>query len=447
MRSKPQTRFTKAGEVAIAYQVVGKGPIDLVYASGWLHNIDVIWEHPGYNRLLSLLAEKCRLILFDKRGTGMSDRNVGAPTLEQRADDIRAVMDAAGSDKATLFGVSEGGNMTTVFAATYPERVRSIVLAGCFPCRAWKPDWPLGARPGDFETTLAELEARWGDLGYLLELRAPSVAQDAAERAFINRLFTQSASPGSALALTRLNQEIDIRPILPAVQVPALVLHSSNDRVVSVPEARYLAENLPNAELRILDREDHMPWIGDVDRIAAEITGFACSASHEKPRDRVLVSILMTDIVGSTDRAAQVGDAALHDLIEAHDAAARRAIACNQGRLVKTLGDGVLATFPGPSRVIAAARMLSDEVRKLGLSVRAGLHAGECLRRDNDISGLAVTVAARLLDVSQGNEIWVSETVRDLVVGSDLEFQPAGVHRLKGVPGDCNLYKLHGSDG
>lgn len=438
---KPRTHFTSAGDVAIAYQVVGDGPVDLIYATGWLHNIDVMWEHTGYNRLLSQLAKRFRLILFDKRGTGMSDRDVGAPTLEERTDDIRAVMQAAQSDKAAIFGVSEGANMTTMFAAMYPEKVSSIVLVGCYACRKWKPDWPYGFRRADFERMMELLEENWGDFSEFMTLRAPSVADDPHEIEFNNRLFVQSGSPRTALSLTRLNYELDIRPILPSVHAPALVLHSRGDRTVSVDEAEYLADTLPNSRLKVLERDDHLPWIGDVDEIAAEIVNFALNAD-EQVSDRVLATILMTDIQGSTEAAAGMGDARWRDIIDAHDTAAARAVARNGGRLVKTMGDGILATFSGPSRAVACAKSLQSEAATLGLSVRAGVHTGECEQRGQDISGIAVNVAARILDVTPGGVCYVSSIVRDLTAGSGIEFAPAGTHSFKGVPGDWDIHSV-----
>ncbi len=439
---KPQTQFTRAGNVAIAYQVVGEGPVDLVYAFGWLSNIDIIWEHPGYNRLLTRLSERCRLILFDKRGTGMSDRDVGAPTLEERTDDIRAVMDAAGSEKASIFGVSEGGNMTTMFAATYPERVSSIVLVGCFPCKAWKPDWSHGLKRADFEKDIEDLGQNWGDFDDFFRSVAPSVCDDPQEQAFMNKVIVQSGSPGSAIKITRLNYEMDIRPILPAVDAPALVLHAERDHTVSMDEAQYLADHLPNGRLKILDREDHLPWIGDVDAMADEIATFALQSEKGPSSDRILATILMTDIVGSTETSVRIGDAQWRDLIDAHDTAAARTIARQGGNLIKTLGDGVLATFAGPSRAVACARALQTEAASLGLSVRAGIHTGECERRGEDISGIAVNLTARILDATPGGECRVSSTVRDLVAGSGLQFESAGSHSLKGVPGDWALHTV-----
>lgn len=437
---KPRTQFTKAGDVAIAYQVVGEGPVDLVYASGWLSNIDIVWEHAGYNRFLTNLSKRCRLILFDKRGTGMSDRDVGAPTLEERTDDIRAVMNAVGSEKASIFGISEGGNMTTMFAATYPERVSSIVLAGCFPCRAWKPDWPHGQKMDAFESYVDDLGANWGDFGSFLDSVAPSVSDDPDEQEFISKMLIQSGSPSSAIKITRLNYKLDIRPILPVVSAPALVLHSSRDRTVSMDEAKYLADHLPNGALKILDRDDHLPWIGDVDTMADEITTFALHSEMGASTDRVLATILMTDIVGSTETSVRVGDAQWRETIDAHEAAVARSVDKYGGTLIKTMGDGVLATFAGPSRAVACARAIQGEAETLDLSVRAGIHTGECERRGADISGIAVNLAARILDVTPGGECRVSSTVCDLVAGSGLEFKSAGTHSLKGFPSEWALH-------
>lgn len=439
---KPRTQFTKAGNVAIAYQVVGEGPVDLVYAFGWLSNIDIIWEHPGYNRFLTHLSKRCRLILFDKRGTGMSDRDVGAPTLEERADDIRAVMNAAGSKKASIFGVSEGGNMTTMFAATYPERVSSIVLVGCFPCKAWKPDWPHGLKRAEFETDIEDISRNWGNYDSFFRSVAPSVSDDPYEQAFMNKLIVQSGSPSSAIKITRLNYEMDIRPILSSVDAPALVLHSSRDRTVSLDEAHYLADNLPNGRLKVLDRDDHLPWIGDVDEMADAIASFALHSDVGPSSDRILATILVTDIVGSTETSVRVGDAGWRELIDDHDTAAARAIARHGGTLIKTLGDGVLATFAGPSRAVACAGDLRNEAASLGLSMRVGIHTGECERRGEDISGIAVNLAARILDATPGGECRVSSTVRDLVAGSGLQFESAGSHSFKGFPGDWALHTV-----
>ena len=438
---RPQTRFTRSGSVAIAYQVVGDGPIDLVYASSWLHNIGVIWEHPGYRRFLEDIASIGRLILFDKRGTGLSDRDIGTDTLEERAEDIRAVMDAAGSQSATVVGVSEGGHVTAMFAATYPERTRSIILIGCTPCIAWRVDWPSGWRRNEFERFLADLIENWGQPTDLSRL-APSVANDPKEQEFFARLLTQSASPASAAAYTRNWYDTDIRQVLRAIAAPALVIRRRGDRTVSSEDWQYLANNLQNGRLVLLDGEDHLPWIGDADPIVDEIRRFAFKADAPTQRDRVLLTVLMTDIAGSTEQAVRIGDQAWREIIEAHDRAAGAAVARHGGTIIKSTGDGLLATFQGPSRAIVCARELQSETQSLGVLVRAGIHTGECLRRKNDVSGLAVNISARIMDEAPGGEIWVSGTVRDLVVGSDLTFEPLGTRALKGVPGEWPLYKV-----
>ena len=439
---KPRTQFTRAGDVAIAYQVFGDGPVDLIYIAGWLHNIDVVWEHPGYRQFLMGLAKHCRVILFDKRGTGMSDRDVGAPTLEERAEDIRAVMAAVGSEKAAIFGISEGGSMTAMFAACYPELVSAIVMIGCFPCRAWRPDWPRGQRRKEFEEEMIALERNWGDLAYMLDWAAPSVRDRPEEQAFWNRLLTQAASPKSAVAITRLNYEIDLRPILPSVDVPTLVLHPEKDAAVAEEDGRYLAQHIPGARFEYVRNSDHLPWIGDSEDIIRQITAFVCRPPEPKVDDRFLASILMTDISASTQTAAEMGDDAWKQTIEAHDHAAARAIARHEGALVKTMGDGVLATFSGPSRAIACARELASDAAGLGLMVRAGIHTGECLRRSSDVSGMAVNIAARVLEHVSESEIGVTGIVKGLVVGSGLEFDPIGTKTLKGVPDEWPLFRV-----
>ncbi|WP_386331842.1 adenylate/guanylate cyclase domain-containing protein [Sulfitobacter sediminilitoris] len=439
---KPQTRFTRSGDVAIAYQVIGDGPQNLIYASGWLSNIDVLWENPGYNRFLSRLAENCRLILFDKRGTGMSDRDVGVPTLEERAEDIRAVLDAAGADKASIFGVSEGGSMALMFAASYPERVNSIVLFGCRPCRAWKPDWPYGQRRAEFEKGIETEVGNWGDFSQFFNVIAPSAADDPNELAFFNRMIVQSGSPKTAERLTRLNYEHDVRVLLPTIQSPTRIIHADGDQSVGAVEAKYLADHLPNAEYLEITRVDHIPWVGDAHQVADLIVDFVSKPEKPLQNDRVLLSILVTDIVGSTQRAAIVGDDKWREVIEEHDRAVMRALARCNGTLIKSLGDGVMASFRGPSNALAAASAIRAEAEKIGLDVRAGIHTGECLKRGDDLTGLAVNISARIADIAYENEIWVSGTVRDLVVGSGREFSPLGAVSLKGIPEEWPLYKL-----
>lgn len=429
--------------VAIAYQVVGDGPIDLIYATGWLGNIDMMWESPRYRAFLERLASFSRLIVFDKRGSGLSDRDVGSPTLEQRAEDIRAVMDAAGSETASLFGVSEGGSMTCMFAATYPERTRSIILLGCTPCSAWKPDWQLGSRRGDFERWLQDTEMQWGNIEEL-DMYSPEMARDTVERGHFNRLLLQSASPSSMVAISRLNYEIDMRQVVPVISAPALVVVRDGDRPDLQAGARFFAENIPNNRLAILEGDDHLPWFGDAMAICDEMQRFTLGEASSPSEERVLATVLITDIVGSTDMAARIGDAAWRGLIDKHDRICGATITQHQGQFVKSLGDGLLATFAGPSRAIACAVDIREKVGGLGLSIRAGLHAGECLRRGDDISGMAVNLTARIADKAEADQVLTSGTVRDLVVGSGTSFDLAGVHQLKGVPGDWLLYRVAG---
>src|SRR5262245_32321416 len=304
----PRTRYTKSGNVSIAYQVVGEGPIDLVYSPGWISNVEYRWENPDYARFLRRLASFSRLILFDKRGTGLSDRDVGLSTLEQRVDDIRAVMDAVGSEKAALFGTSEGGLMSAMFAAIHPERSIALVLLGSYARESWAPDYPWGSKPeAYFKTWHEDLEKSWGEAFQLSEA-APSMANDEAARAWAGAYFRNSASLSGAIALADWNFEVDIRGILPSIQVPTLVLHRTGDRWYSTAQAQYLADHIPGAKLVLLPGDDHMAWWGDQERLAAEIQEFLTGTRQATPTERVLLTIVVTDIVGSTDRAARMGD-------------------------------------------------------------------------------------------------------------------------------------------
>ncbi len=431
----------RTGGVSVAYQVVGDGPIDLVYASGWLHNADLIWESPRYRDFLHGLAEFSRLVIFDKRGTGLSDRNVGAPTLEERADDIRAVMDAVGSETANIFGVSEGGSMTCMFAATYPERTSSIVLYGSNPCAAWKPDWPYGDRRGDLEKHIDQIVSTWGET-WKFERFSPEMVKHEDEVEVWRRMLINSASPSSAEAISRLNYEIDIRPVLSSISSPALAVVREKDAEEYVEGARLYAKSLQNAQLKFLDGRDHLPWFGDSKSVLDAIRDFVF-AEHGKPtEERVLASVLMTDIAASTEHASNVGDARWRELINLHDDACKRSVDRHNGQFVKSTGDGVLAIFPGPSRAIESAVEIRGQAANLGLPVRAGVHSGECLRRGDDVSGLAINIASRIADAASSGDILVSGTVRDLVVGSKLSFEPLGDYKLKGLPGSWPLLKL-----
>ncbi len=432
-----------SGEVNIAYQVVGEGPLDLVFVSGWVSNLDLMWEDPSYARFLRRLASFSRLILFDKRGTGLSDRvpETDLPTLEARMDDVRAVLDAAGAERAALLGHSEGGPMCLLFAATYPERTNALVLIGTYARRLIGEGYPFGATPEAYDAFLAEIADGWGGpVG--LEVRAPSLADDERFRTWWSDYLRMSASPGAALALTRMNGQIDVRPALRTIEVPTLVVHRSGDRALPVEGARYIAERIRDVRLVELPGDDHLPFVGDQDAILDEIEEFLTGARRGAESDRVLATVLFTDIVGSTERAVELGDRDWRDLLDSHHVLVRRELERWRGTELATAGDGFLATFDGPARAIRCACGVRDAVRGLGLEIRAGLHTGECEVRGDTIAGIAVHIGARVAALAAAGEVLVSSTVKDLVAGSGIEFDERGEHDLKGVPGRWQLYSV-----
>ena len=437
----PETRYAKSGDVNIAYQVVGNGPRDLILVPGWMSNIEVFWEEPAVARFLRRLASFSRLILFDKRGTGLSDRIGDMPDLETRMDDVRAVMDAVGSERATLCGYSEGGVMCMLFAATYPARTTALITIGSFACQGSRPDYPWGRTPEQQAQFLEAIETQWGGpVG--LDTRAPSVAHDDRVRQWWSRFLRMSASPAAALALTRMNVQIDVRHILPAIHVPSLLLHAVGDMAVSVHASRYMAQHIAGAKFVELPSNDHLPWATDTDAILDEIEEFVTGERHGPDPDRILATILFTDIVGSTDRAAELGDQRWRDLLESFYGVVRRAIPGFRGVEVGTTGDGMLATFDGPARGIRCARSIADAVVSLGVQVRTGLHTGECEVLGSDVGGIAVHTAARVAALAQPGEVLVSHTVKDLVAGSRICFESRGTHTLKGVPGEWPLFAV-----
>jgi class 3 adenylate cyclase len=437
----PATRYAKSGDVHIAYQVVGEGPLDLVFVPGFVSHLEATWESPPQRRFFERLASFSRLILFDKRGTGLSDRSSHVFTLEQRMDDVRAVMDAAASDRAALFGFSEGGPMSALFAATYPERTSALVIYGSYARRLWAPDHPFGRSAAEFDAILATMERDWGGpMG--LDIWAPSVAGDEEFRRAWAAYLRLAASPGAALAVMRMNREIDVRHVLPAVRVPALVLHRTGDRLTSVDQGRYLAQHIPGARFVELPGDNHVAWVGDMDAILDEVEEFLTGVRHGPEPDRVLATVLFTDIVGATERAASLGDRRWRDLLERHHAAVRRELARFRGREIDTAGDGFLAAFDGPARGVQCAQAISSAVRNTGLDVRAGLHTGECEVMGDKLGGLAVHIGARVAGLAGPGEVWVSSTVRDLVAGSGLRFADRGPHTLKGVPGEWRLFAV-----
>ena len=439
----PDTRYAKSGEVHIAYQVVGDGPLDLVFVPGWVSNVEEIWEEPHPRRFFERLASFSRLIMFDKRGTGLSDPVPIAdlPTLEERMDDLRAVMDAAGSERAAIFGHSEGGVMSVLFAATYPERTTALITLGTFAKRIWSEDYPWAPTDDRRDEEYAAIEQDWGR-SLDLEVYAPSMVNDRAFASWFVGYLRRSASPQAALALLKMNTQADIREVLPAVRVPALVMNRVGDLDVKIEEARYLAARIPGAKLIELPGAEHVMWVGDTEPLLEEIQEFLTGVRGHVEPDRVLATVLFTDIVGSTERAAALGDRAWGDLAERHHAVMRSELERYRGREVDTAGDGFFATFDGPARAIRCACAMTEAVRELGLEIRAGLHTGEVEQIDGDIGGIAVNIGARVSAQAGPSEVLVSQTVKDLVAGSGLAFEDAGEHVLKGVPERWRLYRV-----
>ena len=392
-------------------------------------------------RFLERLASFSRLILFDKRGTGLSDRVSDIPSLEQRMDDVRAVMDAVGSREAALFGYSEGGPMCTLFAATYPDRATALVMGGSYPNLKWSLESPWGRTPEMQDQFVSSMVADWGGpVG--IEVRAPSMAHDERFRQWWARWLRSSASPAAAASVVRMSYQIDVRDLLPLIRIPTLILHSVGDKAVSITGSRFMAERIPGAKLVELPGTDHVPWLSDSDAIVDEIEEFLTGVRGRAEPDRVLATVLFTDIVGSTAKAAELGDRRWRDLLDSHNSVVRRELARFRGHEVKTAGDGFLATFDGPARAIRCACAISNAVRPLGLETRAGLHTGECEVMGDDIGGIAVHIGARVAACAGAGEVLVSSTVKDLVAGSGLNFQEHGVHTLKGVPGEWRLFAV-----
>jgi pimeloyl-ACP methyl ester carboxylesterase len=441
MITHPLTRYAKSGDISIAYQVVGEGPLDLVYVPGWVSNVELTWEEPSVARFFERLATFSRLILFDKRGTGLSDREVGFPTLEDRMDDVRAVMDAVGSERAALLSMSEGGNMSMLFSATYPDRVSSLVLFGCFAKRIWAPDYPWAPTAEERQCWYRQIEEQWGGAFDVTSL-APTRATDPAFREWFGRYLRMGASPRGALTLARMNTEIDVRDILPAIRVPTLVLHRRDDQDARIEEARYIAARIPGARLVELEGADHLLWAGDQEPVLNQIEEFLTGARRSADVDRVLTTILFTDIVDSTHRAAALGDRDWRQVLTRHYEAARAQITRYRGREAQTTGDGLLACFDGPARAVHCALAIADAVRPLGLEIRAGLHTGECYVRGAEVTGIAVHIGARIAALAGPGEVLVSGTVKDLVVGARLTFTDKGRQALKGIPDPWQIYMV-----
>ena len=438
-----QIRYAKSGGVNVAYRVTGSGPVDLVFVGGWVTHLEVWDEDPGIARFMRPLRRIARVVEFDKRGTGLSDRvpDDKLPTMEERMDDIRAVMDAVGLEHASILGFSEGGALAMLFAATYPERTSSLVIWGSYPTMVRRDDYEWGLTEEDIERAAEAYLERWGT-GVGLGPFVPSLANDAATRRWWGRFQRMAASPAAAVALLRMNAEIDIRGALGAISAQTLILHRRGDLVTPFGHGEYLAAHIPDSRLVALEGSDHWPWVGELEPVIEEIEEFLTGARGAPEPERVLATVLFTDIVGSTERAAEVGDARWRELLERHDAMVRSELARHRGREIKTVGDGFLATFDGPARAIRCASAILANARDLGLDVRAGIHTGECELIGEDVGGIGVHIGARVAAAAQPSEVLVSRTVTDLVAGSGIEFEPRGEQQLKGVPGEWALYSV-----
>jgi class 3 adenylate cyclase/pimeloyl-ACP methyl ester carboxylesterase len=440
-----ETRYAKSAGVNIAYQVLGDGPIDLVHIPPWISNLDLQWDDPPQARYFRRLASFSRLIMLDKRGTGLSDR-VALATLEERMDDVRAVMDAAGSQRAVIFGSSEGGALAILFSVTYPQRVSALVLYGAYPRGALALGYPDGIPMEIVESAAAQIESQWGRAGanLLSQMRFalnPAQAGDPAYQEATARVERLSASPSAAAAIVRMILAVDVRHLLPVIQMPTLVVYRTAD-AGHAEGSRFLGEHIPGAKVVELPGDVYFPYLGDQDAVLDEIEEFLTGVRPVVPRDRVLATVLFTDIVGSTATAVQVGDRRWRELLEDHAVLSARVVNRHRGRLVKSTGDGILAAFDGPARAVRCACEVRDAVRGSGLEIRAGLHTGEIEVMGDDIGGIAVNIGQRVSGLAGPSEVLVSRTVVDLVAGSGLEFQDRGGYHLKGVPGNWRLFRV-----
>jgi pimeloyl-ACP methyl ester carboxylesterase len=437
----PEIRYARSGDVEIAYMVLGSGSVDLVLVMGWLTNLEVYWEEPGYRRFMQRLAGFTRLILFDKRGMGLSDRTT-IGTLEERMDDVRAVMDAVGSERAVLMGISEGAPLSMLFAASHPERTSALVFCGGEVKEVISDDWPWGlSTREEYDASMERIlagEIPWGKSSRVFF--APSSQFEPALMEWFGRLERSSASPAAAVAFMVLGSQIDVRHVAPSIHVPTLVLHSPRDPVVPFEQGRWLAETIPGARLVELRGQDHAPWFDVADEVIPEIREFLTGFREPSEPEQVLATVMFTDIVGSTDRARELGDQQWRELLERHHAAVRDVLTRYRGREIDTTGDGFFAAFDGPARGIRCAHAVLDALARIGIPARSGLHTGECEVVDGKLAGIAVHTGARVASLAGPGEVLVSQTVRDLVAESGIDFDDRGLHELKGLPEQRRLF-------
>ena len=436
-----ETQYARSGDAHIAYQTVGEGAVDLVLLPGAFSHVEHQWEEPSFARFLHRLASFSRLIVLDVRGTGLSDRAVDLPTLEQQIDDVLAVLDAVGSERAALFGLSQGGGLATLFAAAHPARTSALVLFGAYARSMWAHDFQWGRTPDEYDELMRLADEGWGT-GVFLPLVAPSMANDASFKLWWAKQERLAGSPGANQAFFRAQREADVRHVLPAIQAPTLIIQRAQDAYRRAEHGRYLAETIPDARYVELPGNDNLPYVGDQDAVLDEVQEFLTGVRHSSTPDRVLATVLFTDIVGATARLSELGDRAWRDLVERHNAVVRRELQRGRGREVDTAGDGFLATFDGPARAIRTARAITERLQALALDIRSGLHTGEVELVGDHVRGIAVHIGARTAALAGPGEVLVTSTVKDLVAGSGIEFEDRGVRALKGVPGEWRIFRV-----
>ena len=432
-----RTRYAKNGDINVAYQVFGEGDVDLVFVPGFISHIENYWDEPRFAQWLRRLGSFSRVIMFDKQGTGLSDRASKLPGMDERMDDVGAVMDAVGVEQAAIFGISEGGSLATLFAASHPDRSQALILYGAFAqFKSWFPTQEA------LEGLFQYIDSAWGS-GESLPMFAPTMKDDLALKEWWGKFERLGASPGAAKTIMRMNSQIDITDILPSVKVPTLIIHRRDDVTVNVEGGRLLAERIPNAKYVELSGVDHLPMVGEnPNRILDEMAQFLTGELRPIETERILATVLFTDIVDSTKRAAELGDRQWRDLLERHHSLVRGELNRFRGQEIDTAGDGFFATFDGPARGIRCACAIQEAVAKIGLTIRAGLHTGECEMMDDKVGGIAVHIGARVMGKAGPGEVLVSSTVKDLVAGSGLRFQDCGLHELKGVPGEWHIFAV-----